>query len=677
MPLFQQQGNALIRRDADVIIRIEPWGPDAIRVRATPTREVREDLPGALVPAADALVTIDITDSAATLTNGLLTAHLNAGSELIFTRTSDGKELVKEVRAPGFSPSRLFRPADGDLFQMEAHFAARDGERFYGLGQNHHGKLDQKGTVIDLRQQNTRVSIPFLVSSEGYGFLWNNPGLGRVELGTNKTRWVADAAYQSDYVVMAGDDYGDIMRRYADCTGYPPMLPEFASGFWQCKMRYANQQELLEVAREYHRRGLPVSVFVVDFMHWTYQGDWKWDLADWPDPAGMIAELKSMGMELMASVWPSVNRLSENWAAMFTQQLLIRTKEGLAILNTFPDAPAFKDLNTMHMQPSLMYFYDSTHPEARQFLWEKLKANYYDIGCRVFWLDACEPDVYPDHQENLRYWAGDGRAVTNIYPLCHQQAVYEGLRDAGETDIITLCRSAWAGSQRYGAAVWSGDIVSNWEDFSHSVQAGLNMAMSGIPWWTTDIGGFYGGDIHSEDFRELIVRWFQYGAFCPLFRLHGYREPQRTDIFSGTDNEVWSFGDDAYEVITGWMRLREALRPYVMEQMRVAHESGTPPMRPVFFDFSDDPQAQGVEDQFLFGPDLLIAPITRAGQTQRDVYLPAGVDWRNAWTGTILTGGQTVRVDAPLEMIPVFVRDGALTDIAFAAIVAATKESQS
>jgi alpha-D-xyloside xylohydrolase len=664
--LFSQIGDALVRRDSDVVIRIEPWGPDCLRVRAAPACDVREGLPGALLPAKEAAAVIAIEGATATITSGLLAAHVTATGEIAFTRTSDGVELLKEVRAPGFTPTRLFRPLEGDLFQLEAHFAARPDERFYGLGQHLHGALDQKGAVIDLRQQNTSVCIPFLVSSQGYGFLWNNPALGRVELGANRTRWVADATYQLDYVVMTGAGYGDILRRYADCTGYPPMLPEFAAGFWQCKMRYANQQELLNVAREHHRRGLPLSVIVVDFMHWPHQGDWKWDAADWPDPTAMIAELKTLGIELMVSVWPAVSRLSENWAELYTRQLLIRTKAGQAILNTFPDAPAFKDLKTMYNRPALLYFYDATQPEARQFLWEKLKQHYYDIGCRVFWLDACEPDMYPDQPENLRYALGDGRAVGNLYPLCHQQGVYEGLRDAGEREIVTLCRSAWAGSQRYGAAVWSGDIGSTWDDLARSVSAGLNMAMSGIPWWTTDIGGFSNGNIHDPDFRELIVRWFQYGAFCPLFRLHGFREPQRTDIFSGTDNEVWSFGDEAYRIIAGWLRLREALRPYVMAQMRVAHETGTPPMRPLFFDFSADPRACGVEDQFLFGPDLLVAPITRRGQREREVYLPAGADWRDAWTDDRHVGGQAIRVDAPLERIAIFVREGALTDIAFA-----------
>jgi alpha-D-xyloside xylohydrolase len=198
-----------------------------------------------------------------------------------------------------------------------------------------------------------------------------------------------------------------------------------------------------------------------------------------------------------------------------------------------------------------------------------------------------------------------------------------------------LCRSAWAGSQRYAAAVWSGDIQSTFEALQAQVRAGLNIGLSGIPWWTTDIGGFFGGDITSPTFRELIVRWFQYGAFCPLFRLHGYREPSGGS-WQGADNEVWSFGDEAYEIIRELLFLRERLRPYVMAQMRVAQEKGTPPMRPLFFDFAEDERCSEVDDQFMFGPDLLVAPVLYEGAREREVYLPAGANWTDAWTDELI-----------------------------------------
>ncbi len=275
-------------------------------------------------------------------------------------------------------------------------------------------------------------------------------------------------------------------------------------------------------------------------------------------------------------------------------------------------------------------------------------------GIKSWWLDACEPEINPRDFDNLRYYSGNGLAVANIYPLLHEQAFYDGMRAEGEEEIISLCRSAWAGSQRYGAALWSGDIASTFEALQTQVRAGLNVGLSGIPWWTTDIGGFHGGDTRTPYFRELIVRWFQYGVFCPLFRLHGFRMPNEKFWDTGGDNEVWSFGEEAYAIITELMLLRERLRPYIMEQMHLAHEQGTPPMRPLFFDFPEDEMSWAVDDQFMFGPDLLVAPVLYEGARSRDVYLPAGT----AWTDERVDGGQRITADAPLERIPLYLRAG-------------------
>jgi len=247
----------------------------------------------------------------------------------------------------------------------------------------------------------------------------------------------------------------------------------------------------------------------------------------------------------------------------------------------------------------------------------------------------------------------------------HARGFYEGMLDAGEAEVVLLCRSAWAGSQRYGVAVWSGDIPATFDSLRRQVRAGLNIGLSGIPWWTTDIGGFHGGDPADHDYRELIVRWFQYGAFCPLFRLHGDRLPRipLTTEMTGGPNEVWSFGDEAYELICQVLALRERIRPYVNAQMQRAHEDGMPPMRPLFVDFPDDPESWSVDDEFMLGPDLLVAPILSAGLRARPVYLPPGL-WKNAWTGVVCAGGTTISVDAPLDRIPVLLRSSARVPVA-------------
>ena len=649
-------GSRIVWRFKEQILWVEPWGRDSIRVRAT----VLPDMPlrdWSLLPQRKVTCKISNEEKSARLVNGKLTTTIDAKSGRVrFFKTGSRDALCEEIFArTNYPPSRTFKSVGGDLFRCEASFTSFDDERIYGLGQRRHGLLDQKGCGLELTHRNSQISIPFLVSSRGYGLLWHNPGMGRVELGRTQTRWVADATRLIDYVVTTGNSYGDIMERYADLTGHAPVLPEWAAGFWQCKLRYKTQDELLAVTHEHKRRGLPMSVIVIDYFNWTKMGEWKFDPVCWPNPTAMVRELESLGVKVMVSVWPTVNPDSENFAELERRGLLVRTERGLNSFIKFTDSNA--------NQTVISGLLDTTHPDARKFLWAKVRQNYFRHGIKVWWLDAIEPEMAVYDHDNIRYHAGNGLEVGCLYPMCQQQAFYEGMKSAGEKEIITLGRAGFAGSQRYGAAIWSGDIHSTWEDLRQQVRAGLNIAMSGIPWWTTDIGGFFGGEVDTPYFQELIVRWFQYGAFCPLFRLHGWRNsslahPETSDPTRGGPNEVWTFGDRAYKIIREILFLRERLRPYIMKQMKVASVKGTPPMRPLFFDFPNDPAAQNVDDQFMFGSDLLVAPILHPAATKRKVYLPAGATWTDAWTGKKWKGGRIISAAAPMEIIPLYLRDG-------------------
>jgi alpha-D-xyloside xylohydrolase len=650
---FFQHHDSLSWSQNHETLRIEPWGPDSFRVRATINGAIRDDLLSVLLPPTATETRIVIADDGATIRNGALTAHISPSGYIRFVKTDTGDEVLAEILTE-FSPrrwARNFRVAQGDLFHLAARFCSYEGERLYGLGQHQHGRLNQKGCVIDLIQRNTEVSIPFLLSSRGYGFLWHNPAIGRVELGNTETRWVAEATPQLDYWITSGTTPVEILEHYADATGHAPEFPEWAAGFWQSKLRYRSQDELLAVVREHKRRGLPLAMIVIDFFHWTLQGEWRFDPEAWPDPAAMVRELDGMGVRVMVSIWPTINPLSSNFAEMEARGLLVRTERGMPALLPFRDNRTEGSV--------YLHFYDATNPEARQFIWEQVREGYYTYGIKHWWLDACEPEMHPSDEDNLRFHLGNGSAVATAYPLLHEQGFAEHMRAEGEQSILNLCRSAWAGSQRYGTLVWSGDINSTFEAFQAQVRAGLNMSLSGIPWWTTDIGGFHGGDPDSPAFRELIIRWFQYGAFCPVFRLHGHRMPNSAEemsMLANGPNEVWSFGEEAYAIIKDLLFLRERLRPYILAQMQLAHERGIPPMRPLFFDFPDDEQAANIDDQFLFGPDLLVAPVLHAGERQREVYLPAGTTWTDARTDQLLDGGQRLLTDAPLERIPLYVR---------------------
>jgi alpha-D-xyloside xylohydrolase len=397
-------------------------------------------------------------------------------------------------------------------------------------------------------------------------------------------------------------------------------------------------------------------VIVADFFHWPKMGDFRFEEEFWPDPAAMCAELKEMGVELMVSVWPQVSLESENFREFKKDNLLVRTERGL-------------DVQMGFLGPSM--FLDATNPRARERAWEILKRNYFDLGIKVFWLDEAEPEYGVYDFDNYRYHVGPNVEVGNVFPQAFSRMFYEGQRAAGQEEVVNLVRCAWAGSQRYGALVWSGDIQSSFEDFRKQITAGVHMGVAGIPWFTTDIGGFWGGNVNEPDFRDLLVRWFQFGAFCPVMRMHGDRQPgEQVKAADGTDrcgtgapNELWSFGEEVYEILVRYVRLREAMRPYTRRLMAEAHESGQPVMRGMFHEFPRDAACWDLADQYMFGPDVLVAPVVEAHATARRVYLPEGATWTDLHSGAVHEGGQWIDAAAPIDVIPVFARDGALPEL--------------
>lgn len=648
----------IFRYDAEEVW-IEPWGPDALRVRATKEHKMPEEN-WALCSRGQADSHITYTADGAEITNGRIRAKITKLGKITMYH-ADGRLLLEEycrnrrdlldAKCSAIEvEAREFRAIPGGDYHLTMRFESVDrDEKIYGMGQYQQPYLDLKGLDLELAHRNSQASVPFALSSLGYGFLWNNPGVGRAVLGKNIMSFEAYSTKALDYWIVAGDEPAQIEEAYAAVTGTVPMMPEYGLGFWQCKLRYQTQEELLEVAREYKRRGLPIDLIVVDFFHWPKQGEWKFDPVYWPDPDAMVAELKEMGIELMVSIWPTVDKTCENYGEMLEKGYLIRTDRGVRVGLDFQGA-------TIHV--------DATNPDAREYLWEKAKQNYYDKGIRVFWLDEAEPEYSVYDFDNYRYWRGSNLQIGNTYPVDYAKAFYEGMEQAGQKHIVNLLRCAWAGSQRYGALVWSGDIASSFESMRNQLAAGLNMGLAGIPWWTTDIGGFHGGNPDDPAFRELFARWFAWGTFCPVMRLHGDREPRQpqygtsggASCCSGAANEVWSYGEEVYEICKIYLELREALRPYTRRLMTEAHEKGTPVMRPLFYMYPDDKNCWDVEDAYLYGPDMLVAPILWAGARSRSVYLPEGEVWVDYWTKTEHTGGQWIEAAAPLERIPVFVR---------------------
>ena len=657
----------MIRHEKDKIIYhydaeelwIEPWGKDSVRIRATKSSFIPERK-WALLEPEPVNCTVRADENGADLVNGKIRVHLTSSGKITIYNQNDKLLLEeywrnrKDVTDPKCSAveieAREFKPNIGGKYHLTVRFESLDREeKIYGMGQYQQPYLNLKGTDLEMAQRNSQASVPFAVSSLGYGILWNNSGVGRAVFGKNIMSFENYAVEVMDYWVTAGDTPAEIVEAYGRAAGTVPMMPEYGLGFWQCKLRYQTQEELLEVAREYKKRKLPIDVIVIDFFHWPKQGEWKFDPVYWPDPDGMIRELKEMGIELMVSVWPTVDRESENYDEMLEKGYLVRTERGYR--------------TGLDFQGTTVHF-DATNPQAGEYVWRKIEKNYYDRGIKIFWLDEAEPEYTVYDFDNYRYYLGTDLEVGNIYPLEYAKIFYEGMKRRGQKNIVNLIRCAWAGSQRYGALVWSGDIASSFESMRNQLAAGLNMGLSGIPWWTTDIGGFHGGNPEDPAFQELFVRWFQWGTFCPVMRLHGDREPRQpqqghsggASCCSGAPNEVWSYGEKVYHICRKYMKLREDMRDYSRKLMQEAHEKGTPVMRTLFYEFPEDKICWTIEDEYFYGGDILVAPVFEPGAKWRRVYLPDGADWKDAESGKVYSGGQTIEVPVDLETIPYFIR---------------------
>ena len=633
--------NRIVFSRAGELVRITACHKNAVRFEAFPDcREYDENF--TLLPQqADA----EIEDRGYCVFVKAGKAKIQLEDNGKITVYSNGRVVLEEKPELAFNSGYRHYERKNGSWSARITFRSNDGERFYGLGQEPSGRFDLKGCSFDLRHVNTKSTIPFVYSSLGYGFIWNNPATGNVELSGNRTRWSADATKKIDSVVISGNPK-EVSEALADLTGHAPVMPHWATGFWQSRLRYETQEDLLEVARRYKKENIPLSVIICDYFHWTEQGDYKFDPAYWPDVRAMTDELHAMGTKLVVSMWPTINEKSENYAYMRDNNMLIRTVKGNDRVFDFYGPQAEIDV---------------TNPTTRKYVFSKLKENYLDNGVDGLWFDEAEPEIHPEDFYNLMFYIGRGDEYGLIYPYYYSKMAYDGFTQSGETPVV-LTRAAYLGSQRFGALVWSGDIPSTFESLSEQVKAGLNMSVCGIPWWNTDIGGFWGGDTESDEFRELIVRWFQFGVFSPVMRVHGNRNrhgEKKRDVKepTGDPNELWSFGERNFAILKDLVLLRERLRPYIEKHMKIAAEKGYPVMRPMFFDFPDDENCYSLGEQYMFGDDILFAPVVSRGQTQKEVYLPQG-EWVLTKTKETYSGGRHT-ISAEIDEFVAFVRKGA------------------
>lgn len=589
--------------------------------------------------------------------------------EALQVSTADGKTLLHMrtwTMAPEW-PDVARADAGAKGYRIAATFDSPANEHYYGLGQQQKGWMDLRDHEIHCWHDygalgGENVCVPFMVSSLGYGLVWDNPSKTTIDLGFNgQNVWSSEVGNRVSYFVIAGDNTDEIYAGYRLLTGVTHMLPRTVYGYIQSKAIYPTQAQVLAVAKEYRQKHLPLGVMVVDFLNMTAQGNLDLDPARWPDPAAMNRQLHAMGVDTLLSVWPHFSKGTLFYDMLASKGWLVHTPDGK------PDPGGFKAV----IGPNI----DTTNPEAAAWFWEKIRDRYIKPeGFDYLWLDETEPDIDPAKDV---FWIGSGTRFYNVYPLFHTASVYNGFRrDFGDSRrVMILARAAYLGAQRNGTVFWSSDIVSTWDMLKRSIPAGLNFTATGLPYWDTDIAGFFspvipadyhaahkplvdGSDVRGtignyEDYPELFVRWFEWGVFQPIMRAHGERN----------HNEVWSYGKQAEPILAKYLKLRYQLLPYTYSVAYRSYQTGAPYMRALFMDFPADPKVANIPDEYMYGPAFLVAPVTEQGATHRTVYLPAGCDWYNYWTHQRLHGGQTIEVDAPIDTLPLFVKAGSIVPL--------------
>jgi alpha-D-xyloside xylohydrolase len=521
-------------------------------------------------------------------------------------------------------------------------------EAFYGLGQHQAGVLNYRGEAVDISEDNTNISVPLLLSSNGYGIFWNNGSRSRFNNRFVHALYLSSEVADSiDYYFLFGPNFDKIVAGYRQLTGQAPLFGKWAYGYWQCKNRYDSRQELEGIAQKYRDLHIPLDNIVQDWFWWNIMGEPVFN-KNYPDPKKMVETLHADHVHLMISVWPYFRPGSPVYDDM--------DQRGFFIAKTVAQS----------FHPPAMALYDPFNPEARKYYWNLMDNALFKIGADAWWLDTTEPET-EGLESNLlvthKTALGNGARYANEFPLLTTTGVYEGQRAASDQKrVFILSRSGYAGIQRNSAAVWSGDVDPNWETFRRQIPAGLSLSVSGIPYWTTDIGGFVAANPDDPKYRELYIRWFQFGVFCPIFRAHGTRTTNQ--------NEIWSYGPEAQKILTANDQLRYRLMPYIYSIAWKVTSEGYTMMRPLVMDFRSDTRAQNITDQYLFGPSILVNPVTEPGATTRHLYLPDAT-WYDFWTGTSTPGPRTIDAPAPIDRIPLCIRAGSILplgpDIEYAA----------
>ena len=604
-----------------------------------------------------------------------LTVKLNLQSGTLDFFNKTGTALLHEKEnSTSFTP---FNDAGSSTYGIQQAYVLDKDEAIYGLGQQQKGKMVQRNLTLNMVQGNTDDYIPFFQSAKGYGLFWDNYSPTTFTDNAESTSFKSEVGDCIDYYFMYAGNADGVIGCMRNLTGQAPMFPLWTFGFFQSKERYKSQVELVDVVKKYRELKVPLDGIIQDWQYWG--SNYLWNAMDFlndefPAPQRMVNDVHNLHAHMTISIWNSFGPKTKQYHELDSIGALMN-------FSTWPQSgstlwPPRRDY------PSGVRVYDPYNPAARDIFWKHLNKGIFSLGMDGWWMDSSEPDhldFKPSDLDNKTY-LGSFRKVRNAFPLMTVGGVYQHQRavDSGKR-VFILTRSAFAGQQRYGANTWSGDVTASWNALRNQISAGLNFSLCGIPYWNSDIGGFFLSrfrkKLEDPEYRELYVRWLQFGTFCPMMRSHGADAPR----------EIYQFGkkgDKAYDAIEKYINLRYRLLPYIYSTAWDVTASHSSMMRALVMDFAGDKNALDINDQFLFGKSIMVSPVTNAmyikpvangrdttyaedftAAKTKETYLPAGTDWYDFWTGEKLTGGKKVNRETPFDIIPLYVRAGAIIPV--------------
>jgi len=597
---------------------------------------------------------------------------LNLKNGKIFFSTPVGKPLLNEKEKGVVFTD--FNDAGVKTYSVYQSFVLDKDEAIYGLGQQQKGRMVQRNQKLNMIQGNTDDYVPFFVSVNGYGLFWDNYSPTLFEDNPGSTSFKSDVGDCVDYYFMYGSNADGVIALMRNLTGQVPMFPLWTYGYWQSKERYKSQDELVDVVKKYRELGVPLDGIIQDWQYWG--NNYLWNAMEFLNPEfynpkKMVDEVHNLNAHMIISIWNSFGPKTKQYKEL--------DKIGaLMDFITWPESGSEKWPPNLDY-PSGVRVYDPYNPEARDIYWKYLNKGLFSFGIDGWWLDSSEPDhleFKPSDFDNKTF-LGSFRKVRNAFPLMTVGGVSQHQRSiTSDKRVFILTRSAFAGQQRYGANTWSGDVVSSWNALREQISAGLNFSLCGIPYWNSDIGGFFLWNfpkkLNDANYRELYARWIQFGAFCPMMRSHGTDAPR----------EIYQFGkkgDKIYDAIEKFINMRYNLLPYIYSTSWDITANQSTMMRALVMDFTKDKKALDINDLYMFGKSILVCPVTRPMYSKistngkdttlvedfsviksEEVYLPKGTEWYDFWTGEKLSGGRTVNKKTPIDIMPLFVKTGSI-----------------